>query len=288
MKAYSTHNPILVLSLAAIAGLAPAIAVRAEPQSPALASPSSEMLPPEPATGSAIDRQLLNAAADFSTSDAALESQSTLFAQTEPLAPVNPTESPAAEVQPAPETPIVEVATSAEALQLPAVEPLQSQIVQRRSTEDRRLLLNDPYSYIGIGGNIGITDSGNGTTEKETPIGKGSFVVNGKIGIGPSLSLRPAIIVNNDVAFLIPITYDFRIPTRDPLEVSPFIPFIGGGLAVTSTDDNHLGFLVTGGVDYRISPQWTANGSLNVGFMSDTTDIGVILGIGYTFPGFGF
>lgn len=288
MKANSIQNPILVLSLAAIAGLAPALAVRAEPESPAPVGASSERVPPAPATASAIDRQLLNAATDFSASDAALESKPTLFAQTEPLAPVNPAESPTAEAQPAPEAPIVEIATSAEALQLPAIEPLQSQIVQRRTTEDRRLLLNDPYSYIGIGGNIGITDSGNDTTEKETPIGKGSFIVNGKIGIGPSLSVRPAIIVNNDVAFLIPITYDFRIPTRDPLEVSPFIPFLGAGLAVTSTDNNHLGFLVTGGVDYRISPQWTANSSLNVGFMSDTTDIGVILGIGYTFPGFSF
>ena len=105
MKAYSTHNPILVLSLAAIAGLAPALAVRAEPESPALAGASSEMLPPESATASAIDRQLLNAATDFSSSDAAVESQQTLFAQTEPLAPVNPVESPTAEAQPAPEAP---------------------------------------------------------------------------------------------------------------------------------------------------------------------------------------
>lgn len=282
MKAYSTQNPILVLSLAAIAGLTPALAVRAESDSPLLADHSSETTIAAPAPESAIDRQLIDTATEF-TPNAAVEPTSALFAQTE-----FPAESSPAAAQLAPKTPsIVEMATSAEALQLP-VEPLQSPIVQRRNPEDRRLLLNDPYSYIGIGGNIGITDSGNNTTEKETPIGKGSFIINGKIGIGPSLSVRPAIIVNNDVAFLIPVTYDFRIPTRDPLEVSPFIPFVGGGLAVASTDNNHLGFLVTGGVDYRISPQWTANGSLNVGFMSDTTDIGLILGIGYTFPGFGF
>lgn len=291
-----------------------AVAIRPQTQLPQVVVPTAIDLPANrvapaqsPTTPSEIDRQLLNAAATFSEGNsaraAAAAPRPVLLAQTQPTS-IPQTTASQAELQaesaiPAPGT----VATSVEALLLPSnVTPqapaltntVQLPVAQRRTSDSPRFRLNEPYSYVGIGGNIGITDNGsdnNNTTnnnEQETPLGEGSFVINGKIGLGPSLSVRPAILVNDDVAFLIPVTYDFRIPTRDPLEVSPFIPFAGAGVVVTTTENNHIGFLLSGGVDYRISPQWTANGSLNVGFLSDTTDIGVILGIGYTFPGFSF
>lgn len=181
------------------------------------------------------------------------------------------------------------LATSVEGFLTPAdfgLEPTQTEIAQVPLVQRRRTSLNrlttEPYSYIGIGGNIGFSDNDN-----ETSLGRGSFVVNGKVGISERLSVRPAVVINDDATFLIPATYDFRIPSEDPLVLSPFIPFAGAGVAISTKDDNNLGFLLTGGADYRISPNWTANGSLNVGFF-DEVDFGLILGVGYTFRGFSF
>ncbi|MDY7014442.1 MAG: hypothetical protein SVX43_12735 [Cyanobacteriota bacterium] len=302
-------EPILV-SAAESAESAPvhaesAIAIRPQPQLPQAVAPTfvegnnRTATSVRPSTAqNPIDRQLLGAAATFSSPNPALLAQTRVPTAPSPLPTVGVTTAETESAMPAPGT----SATSVEALQEPSewtvqdlapIDTVQLPIAQRRAPRRRRFNPADSYSYIGIGGNIGITESGdddttttNGDDDRESPLGKGSFAINGKLGLGPSLSLRPSILVTDDLAFLIPLTYDFRIPTRDG--VSPFIPFAGAGLVVTTTDDNHVGFLLSGGVDYRISPQWTANGSLNVGFLSDTTDIGVILGIAYTFPGFGF
>jgi opacity protein-like surface antigen len=323
-KSFS-KNPIILLGLAAISTVSGALVARAESSEPMLVSavesansapvhtetaiavrpqpPASIVAPtfvsvPSPTSQSAIDRQLLDAAATFSPNTA-------LLAQTQPstvLSPL-PTETTTAPTDSAIPIPGA-LATSVEALQgsfeataqeLGQIDTVQLPVAQRRAPSRARFNPGDSYSYIGIGGNIGITenDDNNTTTtnndnERESSIGKGSFAINAKLGLGPSLSLRPSILVSDDLAFLIPLTYDFRIPTRDVAGVSPFIPFAGAGVAITTTGNNHFGFLLTGGVDYRISPQWTANGSLNVGFLSNSTDIGLILGIGYTFPGLGF
>ncbi|MEC4804964.1 MAG: hypothetical protein SAJ12_02205 [Jaaginema sp. PMC 1079.18] len=179
--------------------------------------------------------------------------------------------------------------TSVEGFLTPAdfgLEPTQPEIAQVPLVQRRRTSLNrlttESYSYIGLGGNIGLSDNNN-----ETSLGRGSFVVNGKIGLSERLSVRPAVLINDDATFLIPATYDFRVPTEDPLVLSPFIPFAGAGVAISTKNNNNLGFLLTGGADYRISPNWTANGSLNVGFF-DEVDFGIILGVGYTFRGFNF
>jgi len=39
-------------------------------------------------------------------------------------------------------------------------------------------------------------------------------------------------------------------------------------------------------VDVPLSRSFVANGSINIGFIEDETDIGIILGVGYTFPDF--
>lgn len=133
-------------------------------------------------------------------------------------------------------------------------------------------------SYVGIGGNIGI--------DGDTALGRGSFVINGKIGLTRSLSFRPAAIIGDDTVFLFPLTYDFRIQSTDPFEPVRFAPFVGGGLALSTDEDDNLGFLVTGGVDFPLSPQFVANASLNIGFLEDTTDFGLMVGVGYTFVSF--
>jgi hypothetical protein len=42
------------------------------------------------------------------------------------------------------------------------------------------------------------------------------------------------------------------------------------------------GFLLTGGVDVPLSPQFTATAGVNVGFIDDT-EVGLLLGVGYNF-----
>lgn len=133
-------------------------------------------------------------------------------------------------------------------------------------------------SYIGIGGNLGLGG--------DTTLGDGAFVINSKIGLTRSLSVRPAALVGNDAAFLIPLTYDFVIRREDPFEEVPFAPFLGGGVVFSTGEDDNIGFLLTGGVDVPLTSQFVANASLNVGFIEDSTDVGLIVGVGYTFVGF--
>lgn len=133
-------------------------------------------------------------------------------------------------------------------------------------------------SYIGVGGNIGLTG--------DTATGNGAFVVNSKIGLTRTLSFRPSVIIEDDVDFLLPVTYDFVIRREDPFERVPFAPFAGGGVAFSTDDNNNFGFLLTGGVDVPLSSQFVANATVNVGFIEDTTNVGIVLGVGYTFVGF--
>ena len=132
-------------------------------------------------------------------------------------------------------------------------------------------------SYIGIGGNLGL--SGN------TGLGDGGFVINSKIGLTRNISFRPAVVFGSDTDFLLPLTYDFVIESADPFAPIPFAPYLGGGVILSTNGDNDIGFLLTGGVDVPLSAQFVANASINVGFRNDT-DVGLFLGVGYTFPGF--
>lgn len=132
-------------------------------------------------------------------------------------------------------------------------------------------------SYIGVGGNIGLSGS--------NTLGNGSFAVLSKIGLTRNISVRPAVLLGDDATFTIPVTYDFVIQTTDPFEQVSFAPFAGGGLVVSTQSDNNIGFLLTGGVDVPLSREFVANATLNVGFM-DKTEVGLMLGVGYTFTGF--
>lgn len=130
-------------------------------------------------------------------------------------------------------------------------------------------------SYIGVGGNIGFSG--------DTAVGDGSFAINGKLGLTPTLSVRPAVLIGDDTTFLVPLTYDLNIRQAGPFERAAYSPFLGGG-AVFSTDD--IGFLLTGGIDIPLSPEFVANAAVNVGFIEDSTDVGLLIGVGYTFQGF--
>ncbi|MBD6614861.1 hypothetical protein FNW02_03065 [Komarekiella sp. 'clone 1'] len=128
-------------------------------------------------------------------------------------------------------------------------------------------------SYIGVGGNIGLSG--------DTRVGEGSFAVISKIGLTQNLSARPAALVGDNTVFLIPLTVDF--PTEN-LEVTQLnvAPYVGGGIAVSTGRDSTVGALISGGVDVPLSPQITATGGVNVSFI-DETDVGILLGVGYNF-----
>lgn len=128
-------------------------------------------------------------------------------------------------------------------------------------------------SYIGVGGNIGLTG--------DTQLGEGSFAVISKIGLARNLSVRPAALIGDNTVFLVPITVDFP---QENLQITQLnvAPYIGGGVAVSTGRDSTVGALISGGIDVPLSPQITATGGVNVSFI-DQTDVGLLVGVGYNF-----
>ena len=208
--------------------------------------------------------------------DATLAEESAKLAAPEP--------SSLAEADDTATQPFPGVTTSAAALSAPPQQPTavtpnlpndsevaQTDIELGRTTRAGR-------SYVGVGFNIGFGG--------DSALGDGSFAVISKIGLTNTLSVRPSVLLGDDTTFLLPVTYDFNIRQSDPFEPVRFAPYVGGGVTISTGDDSDIGFLVTGGVDVPLTRQFTANAALNIGFQSDEVPVGVILGVGYTFPGF--
>jgi hypothetical protein len=133
-------------------------------------------------------------------------------------------------------------------------------------------------SYIGIGGNLGFGG--------DSALGDSSFAIISKIGLTTNFSVRPTVLFRDELTILVPVTYDFV--SRDAVEVTDdFVitaaPYLGAGVAVSTGDNGNLGFLISGGVDVPLSSNFTATAGLNVGFL-DGAEVGLLLGVGYTFP----
>ncbi|HEY9767176.1 MAG TPA: hypothetical protein V6C71_01555 [Coleofasciculaceae cyanobacterium] len=128
-------------------------------------------------------------------------------------------------------------------------------------------------SYIGIGGNIGLSG--------DTTVGNGSFAVISKIGLTNYLSARPSALIEDDAVFLLPVTFDFSGDEVPNAEFS-IAPYLGGGLAISTGRDDTVGALISGGLDIPLSSEFTANAGVNVSFIDDT-DVGLLLGVGYNF-----
>lgn len=133
-------------------------------------------------------------------------------------------------------------------------------------------------SYIGIGGNLGFGG--------DSSLGDSSFAIISKIGLTTNFSVRPTVLFRDDLTILVPVTYDFV--SQDAVEVSDdFVitaaPYVGAGVALSTGDNGHFGFLISGGVDVPLSTNFTATAGINVGFL-DGAEAGLLLGVGYTFP----
>ena len=132
------------------------------------------------------------------------------------------------------------------------------------------------YSYIAVGGNIGITGG-------STSLGNSNFALLSKIGLTRNFSVRPGFIFGNDTTVMLPITLDFPLGQTDPFETFTFAPYLGAGVAYST--DNKFGLLLTGGIDVPLSREFTATANLSAS-IKGKPDLGLILGIGYNFVGF--
>ncbi|MHC5778217.1 hypothetical protein [Nostoc sp.] len=154
--------------------------------------------------------------------------------------------------------------------------PIQNQpSLQKPASE--LLPLGATRNYIGIGANIGLS-GGN------TALAQGAFTIFSKIGLTKNFSFRPAALVSDNSVFLLPVTFDFPVNSvtdlgEDQINV---ISYVGAGAAISTGEHSTVGFLLNGGVDVPLSPEFTATAGVNVSFL-EQTDVGLLLGIGYNF-----
>lgn len=132
-------------------------------------------------------------------------------------------------------------------------------------------------SYIGVAGNIGLGG--------DSALGDGAFTVISKIGLTPTFSARPSVVIEDDPVILVPLTYDFNRESAEAFEDTfPIVPYAGAGVAIEASEDADVGLLLTGGVDVPLNTNFTATAAVNAAFLDDT-DVGLLIGVGYNFNG---
>ncbi|OWY63891.1 hypothetical protein B7486_50395 [cyanobacterium TDX16] len=194
---------------------------------------------------------------------------------------INQPAQPPDRVVPMPGTSVTSATTlTTQSAALPELETTKidnSQIAQVDSADVGRAVIGGS-SYVGIAANIGL--------DGDTDLGDSNFAVISKIGLPSNFSVRPSAVFGGDTVFLIPLTYDISLPGVDVIDAAlPISPYIGGGVAIASGDNSQTDFLLTGGVDFPLTNQFTATAGVNVAFFEETS-IGLLLGVGYNFPGF--
>lgn len=129
------------------------------------------------------------------------------------------------------------------------------------------------YNYVGVGVGIGSL----GTSS----IGLG---VNSKITVADHISVRPTVISdltfnsNGETLIMAPVTYDFNPLTAN----GKLMPFVGGGVSVSTQGSGAVGPVVTAGVDYRVTDRLTLNGGVHMSIFGNTQVNGLV-GVGYNF-----
>lgn len=188
--------------------------------------------------------------------------------------------------------PIATTQNSASLLQQPqAVQPRDNATLAQASTEEQfppaeEVVPDDPdeidpgrptrsgTSYIGVGANFGVGG--------DTSLGDSGLYLYSKVGLTRYFSIRPAVNTDfeEDATFLFPLTFDLA-----PIAIGDtgvrVAPYFGGGPAVTTTGD--FGPVISGGIDLPLTERLTVTSGVNIGIL-DEADVGVFLGVGYTFP----
>lgn len=149
----------------------------------------------------------------------------------------------------------------------PAEEVIPDEVDPGRSTRSGT-------SYIGVGANFGVGG--------DTSLGDSGLFLYSKVGLTRYFSIRPAVNTNfdEDATFLLPLTFDLAPIAIGNTGVS-LAPYFGGGPAISTTGD--FGPVLSGGVDMPLTKNLTVTSGVNIGIL-DEADVGVFLGIGYSFP----
>lgn len=134
-------------------------------------------------------------------------------------------------------------------------------------------------SYLGAAANFGLSG--------DSALGDGTKVaVFSKIGLLNYLSVRPAVMIGDDPAVIIPVTYDFNVRTTETLgRTFSVVPYAGAGIGIKTGEDSSVGFLLSAGIDVPLGNRFTGTAAVNALF-GDDTDIGLLVGVGYNFTGF--
>ncbi|MEL6780088.1 MAG: outer membrane beta-barrel protein [Cyanobacteria bacterium J06597_16] len=160
-----------------------------------------------------------------------------------------------------------EVSTEAEQLAYPAnadaVELAQARRRTRRSAGGS--------NFIGIGADFGSADDV-------------TFAAISKFSLNNQVALRPSVLVGDDIAVLVPVTYEFNQFSTD-VRGFQIRPYAGVGASYSdSDDDSNIGLLLSAGLDIPVSRRFTVNTQANyAGIFSDDENFGVTVGIGYNF-----
>jgi hypothetical protein len=155
----------------------------------------------------------------------------------------------------------------------PAAEPQTSVLAQAEPITPGRATRSGS-SYVGVGANIGAIG--------RTPLGDLSGAILSKIGLTRTISVRPAVLINGDATFLLPLTLDFPIERAERVS---FAPYVGVGASFSTGDRKNADLIVSGGVDIPLSSQFTLTAAANAGLINGV-ELGVLVGIGYNFAGF--
>jgi len=131
-------------------------------------------------------------------------------------------------------------------------------------------------SYIGLGGDIGLSDG-------KTALGSGGLAILTHTRLTNNLSFHNATVIFGRRSATSNYALTFGIPIKNPSsgQVVAF-PFIGGGVATRNSDGLKFAPLLSGGVDVPISRNFTGTARVNVRF-GDDTDVGILIGVGYNF-----
>ncbi|NJL88230.1 MAG: hypothetical protein HC886_23375 [Leptolyngbyaceae cyanobacterium SM1_1_3] len=156
-----------------------------------------------------------------------------------------------------------------------STEPIELSQVELSQLGISRNAAGISRNFIGIGGNIGFDD--------DSTVGDSGFAVISKLSLSDNISIRPAAVIDNDVTFIVPVTYNFVNRAVGVADRS-LVPYVGAGVAITTDDDSDVSGLISAGADFPISDQFTANGQANLS-IGDETGFSILLGVGYNFGG---
>ncbi|MEL6468256.1 MAG: hypothetical protein AAFQ74_00880 [Cyanobacteria bacterium J06623_4] len=125
-------------------------------------------------------------------------------------------------------------------------------------------------SYIGIGGNIGLSGG-------QTALSEGAFSLVNNTQILEYLSIRSSTVFGDDITSAIALTGGYAISNGQGRTVAT--PFVGGDISIAGD----VAPLISAGVDVPLGEDFTLTNRLNVSFGDDETDVGVLVGVGYNF-----